>query len=176
MRITGYLSIVFLFMAISGCNGQTNKSTVGNTKNPTISQMNAGVDVLPRQLTKQDFLKMVMNYEKNTEAWVYEGNKPCLVDFYADWCGPCKQTSPILEELSKQYGDRINFYKVDVDEEQELSSIFGIQSIPTFLFCPMDGQPTMSSGIARSKEETKQMFIKQIEELLLKKENPPSTI
>jgi thioredoxin len=166
MRITGYLSMLLLFIAFIGCNGQT----------PAVNKVNAGEDVLPKQLTKQDFLKMVMNYEKNTEVWVYEGNKPCLVDFYADWCGPCKLTSPILEELSKQYGDRINFYKVDVDEEQELASIFGIQSIPTFLFCPMDGQPTMSSGIARSKEETKQMFIKQIEELLLKKENPPSTI
>jgi thioredoxin len=166
MQITGYLSMLLLFITFIGCNGQTT----------SVSQVNAGEDVLPKQLTKQDFLKMVMNYEKNTEVWVYEGNKPCLVDFYADWCGPCKLTSPILEELSKQYGDRINFYKVDVDEEQELASIFGIQSIPTFLFCPMDGQPTMSSGIARSKEETKQMFIKQIEELLLKKENPPSTI
>ena len=166
MRITGYLSMLLLFIAFIGCNGQT----------PAVSQVNTGEDVLPKQLTKQEFLKVVMNYEKNTEVWVYEGNKPCLVDFYADWCGPCKLTSPILEELSKQYGDRINFYKVDVDEEQELAAIFGIQSIPTFLFCPMDGQPTMSSGIARSKEETKQMFIKQIEELLLKKENPPSTI
>ncbi|HLO59090.1 MAG TPA: thioredoxin [Bacteroidales bacterium] len=176
MRITGYLSMLFLFIAITGCNGQTGKNSGGNKSVSPVSQVNAGNDGLPRQLTKQDFLKMVMNYEKNTEVWVYEGNKPCLVDFYADWCGPCKLTSPILEELSKQYGDRINFYKVDIDEEQELAAIFGIQSIPTFLFCPMDGQPTMSSGIARSKEETKQMFIKQIEELLLKKDNSSTTI
>lgn len=176
MRITGYLLMLFLFIAISGCNGQTNKTTGSNIKSSGVSQVDASGDALPKQLTKQDFLKMVMNYEKNTEEWVYEGDKPCLVDFYADWCGPCKLTSPILEELSKQYGDRIHFYKVDIDEEQELASIFGIQSIPTFLFCPMNDRPTMSSGIARSAEETKQMFIKQIEELLLKKDNSSSTI
>lgn len=122
------------------------------------------------KLTKADFLAKVMNYEVNTEEWVFEGDKPCVIDFYADWCAPCRMTSPILEELAVEYGDKINIYKIDTDREQELAAIFGIQSIPSFLFVPMDGQPMMSSGVAQSKEQTKIMFKQQIDELLLKEE------
>ena len=118
-------------------------------------------------LTKAEFLDKVMNYEKNPETWKFEGDKPCIVDFYADWCGPCKITSPILEEFAVEYHGKINIYKVDTDEEKELAAAFGIRSIPSFLYCPEEGQPTMTAGIARTKEETKEMFRKQIEEILL---------
>jgi thioredoxin len=97
-----------------------------------------------------------------------------LVDFYADWCAPCKITSPILDDLAKKYAGRINIYKVDVDKEQELSAVFGVQSIPTFLFCPMEGNPTISSGIANSADATRNLFIQQIEEILLKEGNAPA--
>ena len=120
-----------------------------------------------QMLTKADFLAKVMNYEKNPSEWVFEGDKPCLIDFYADWCAPCRMTSPILEELAKEYGNRINFYKIDTEKERELAAVFGIQSLPSFLFVPLKGRPTMSSGIARSAEETKQMFRQQIDKLLL---------
>lgn len=110
-----------------------------------------------------------MNYEVNKEEWVFEGDKPCVIDFYADWCAPCRMTSPILEELAIEYGDKINIYKIDTDREQELAAIFGIRSIPSFLFCPIDGQPMMSSGVAQTKEQTKKMFKDQIDEYLLKK-------
>ena len=79
-------------------------------------------------------------------------------------------TSPILEELSKEYAGKVDFYKVDTDDQRELAAVFGIQSIPTFLFCPVEGKPTMASGIARTKEETKQMFIDRINSILLKKD------
>ena len=102
--------------------------------------------------------------------------QPVMVDFWADWCGPCRITSPILEDLAKQYAGKINFYKVDVDREQELAAVFGVQSIPSFLFCPLKGNPTISSGIANSREATKNMFIKQIEELLLKNQGLSPTI
>ena len=119
------------------------------------------------KLTKADFLAKVMDYEKNTEEWVFEGEKPCLIDFYADWCAPCRTTSPILEELAIEYKGKIDIYKIDTDKERELASVFGIQGIPSFLFVPMEGKPTMSSGIARTPEETKQMFRDQIDQLLL---------
>ena len=121
----------------------------------------------PVYLTKQDFLEKVMNYEKNQSDWVYEGDMPALIDFYADWCGPCRKAAPILEELAKEYEGRIHIYKVDTQKEQELASVFGIQSIPAFLFIPQKGRPTMSNGIAQTDEETKAMFKKMIDEILL---------
>lgn len=114
------------------------------------------------KLTKQTFLKKVFNYEENKE-WKFEGDLPCLIDFYADWCGPCKTVAPILEELSKEYKGKINIYKVDTEAEQELAGAFGIRSIPSMLFCPADGQPQMSQG-ALPKESMKQT----IEDVLLK--------
>ena len=119
------------------------------------------------KLTKQDFLEKVMNYEKNQTEWVYQGELPALIDFYADWCGPCKIAGPILEELAKEYEGKIHIYKVDTQKEGELASVFGIQSIPAFLFVPQDGKPTMSNGIAQTPEETKEMFRQMIDEILL---------
>ncbi len=124
----------------------------------------------PVYLTKQDFLEKVMNYEKNQSEWVYEGDLPALIDFYADWCGPCRQAAPVLEELAKEYEGKIYIYKVDTEKEQELASVFGIRSIPAFLFVPENGKPTMSNGIARTQEETKAMFKQMIDEILLGKE------
>lgn len=96
-------------------------------------------------LTKETFLNKVFNYEQNQE-WKFEGKLPCIIDFYADWCGPCKMVAPILEELSKEYDGKINIYKVNTEVEQELAGAFGIRSIPSMLFCPSDGQPQMAVG------------------------------
>lgn len=96
-------------------------------------------------LTNETFKQKVFDYEKNKE-WKYEGEKPCMIDFYADWCGPCKTVAPILEELQKEYGEKLHIYKVDTEKERELSSLFGIQSIPSLLFVPQDGQPQMAMG------------------------------
>jgi thioredoxin len=125
----------------------------------------------PIHLTKTDFLEKVMDYEKNPSTWVYKGELPCIIDFYADWCAPCRITSPILEELAKEYSGKINVYKIDVQAEQELAAVFGIQGIPAFLYCPKDGNPSMTSGIAKTPEETKSMFKQNIEGFLLKKES-----
>jgi thioredoxin 1 len=113
-------------------------------------------------LTKETFLEKVFNYEKSDE-WKFEGTLPCLIDFYADWCGPCKMVAPILEELSKEYEGKINIYKVNTESERELSSVFGIQSIPSMLFVPMNDKPQMSMGALPKSE-----LIKVINEILLK--------
>jgi thioredoxin 1 len=112
-------------------------------------------------LTKETFLTKVFNYEQNQE-WKFEGNLPCLIDFYADWCGPCKMVAPILEELSKEFEGKINIYKVDTEAEQELAAAFGIQSIPSLLFCPKDGKPQMAMGAL-----PKQAMTDAINEVLL---------
>jgi thioredoxin len=111
-------------------------------------------------LTKESFLNKVFNYEKNTE-WKYEGEKPCIIDFYADWCGPCKMVAPVLEELAKDFDGKINVFKVDTEEEQELASVFGIRSIPSFLFVPATGQPQMAMGAL-----PKETFVKAFKDVL----------
>ena len=96
-------------------------------------------------LTKETFKEKVFNWEENKD-WKYEGSVPCLIDFYADWCGPCKMIAPVLEELQKEYGDSLVIYKVDTEQERELAGMFGIQSIPSLLFVPVEGQPQMAMG------------------------------
>ncbi len=107
-------------------------------------------------LTKETFLEKVFNYEKNKE-WKFEGDLPCIIDFYADWCGPCKMIAPILEELSEEYKGKINIYKVDTEAQQELAAAFAIRSIPSMLFCPKDEQPQMANG-ALPKQQLEQII------------------
>jgi thioredoxin 1 len=97
------------------------------------------------QITAQDFKDKIFNYE-TSEEWQFLGQRPAIIDFYADWCGPCKAVAPVLEELSEQYKTEIDIYKINTDQEAELSALFGIQSIPTFLFIPMSGSPMMQRG------------------------------
>jgi len=113
-------------------------------------------------LTTKTFKEKVYNYDQNKE-WKYEGQLPCMIDFYADWCAPCKMVAPILEELADEYKDKINIYKVNTEEQQELAAAFGIRSIPSLLFCPKDGKPQMAMGAL-----PKESFIKAIDDVLLK--------
>ncbi len=116
---------------------------------------------MPTHLTKDTFLKEVFDYEHNKE-WKFEGTIPAVIDFYADWCGPCKMVAPIIEELSKEYEGKVNFYKIDTEAEQELAAAFGIQSIPSLLFIPVDGKPQMAAGAL-----PKDTFVEVIEKELL---------
>lgn len=112
-------------------------------------------------LTAAEFKQKVFNYETNKE-WMFTGDKPVIIDFYADWCGPCKMVAPVLDELSKEYDGKVQIYKVDTESEQELASVFGIRSIPSILFIPMKGKPQMTMGAI-----PKDGFVKAINEILL---------
>ncbi len=116
------------------------------------------------EINKEQFLQKVVNYEVNSSEWKYLGDKPAIIDFYASWCGPCKMVAPILEELAQEYADSIVIYKVDTEKERELSAAFGIRSIPTIIFVPMEGNPQVAQG-AMGKAEFKRL----IDEILLKK-------
>jgi thioredoxin len=116
----------------------------------------------PIELTKSEFIAKIFDYEKNPEIWKYNGDKPAIVDFYATWCGPCRVTSPILADLAAEYGETIYVYKIDVDKEPELASVFGIKSIPTFIFIPRTGDPQMAMGAL-----PKETFTKVIDDFLL---------
>ena len=150
MKFLRSLFIVpLMFLTVNCSNAQSNTS-----------EKKGGVIVMG----KDDFLAKVYNYEKNNDEWVYEGDKPCIVDFYADWCGPCKRIAPIMKELAEQYQDDVLFYKINVDNERELATVFGISSIPTILFVPVNGKPQAALGAL-----PKETLVQQIENFLLEK-------
>mgnify|MGYP006288439885 CR=1 FL=1 len=115
---------------------------------------------MPEHLTVESFKEKIFNYDQNKE-WVYEGELPAIIDFYADWCGPCKMIAPVLEEISQEYEGKLHVYKVDTESEQELAAAFGIQSIPSLLFIPMDDKPQMAMGAL-----PKPSLVKAIQEVL----------
>lgn len=115
-------------------------------------------------LTTEQFKNQIFDYKKNRE-WVFLGDKPCVIDFYTTWCGPCKRLAPIMEELSEVYCDRVLFYKADTERETELAYVFGINSIPQVLYIPAEGKPLMLKGLYPREE-----IVKIIDEFLLKKE------
>ncbi|WP_163717855.1 thioredoxin family protein [Mangrovibacterium lignilyticum] len=119
-------------------------------------------------INKEQFLKEVWNYEQSPNEWKFLGKKPVIIDFYADWCGPCKIAGPILEDVAKEYDGKLIVYKIDTQHERELAGVFGITSIPAFLYIPVEGKPMMTAGIGRSKDQTRQMFVDNIESHLLK--------
>ncbi len=116
---------------------------------------------MSEKLTKETFLEKIFDFENNTE-WEYKGELPAVIDFYADWCGPCKMVAPVIEELSNEYAGKVNFYKIDTEAEQELAMAFGIQSIPSLLFIPVSGKPQMAAGAL-----PKQTFVEVIDKELL---------
>lgn len=131
----------------------------------TASEPQSKNTVKPIELTKATFIEKVFNFENNPEVWNYKGDKPAIVDFYATWCGPCRITSPILSDLAAEYGGEIYVYKIDVDKEPELARLFGVRSIPMFLFIPMKDDPQVAVGALPKKS-----FKEVIDTFLLKKD------
>lgn len=158
-------ALVASFMVVA-CSNNSNKSQVSAQEDITKQETNLNNKTNMAKtinLTKDDFLTKVANYEKNPEKWEYLGDKPAIIDFYADWCGPCKMVAPILEELAAEYDGQIYIYKVDTEAEQELAAAFGIRSIPSLLFVPMGEAPQMAQGAL-----PKDAFKQAINEVLLK--------
>lgn len=143
------------FMLLS-CNAQeTKKKEVDKSK--TIQSENKKLfesTPVPKQLTSEEYIQIIHDFKSNP-GWKFKGNKPCVVDFYADWCKPCKMMEPVMEKLAHEYEGKVNFYKVNVDDNKELSQVYGISSIPFFLFCPMNGQPQASMGMKTEDEMRK---------------------
>lgn len=149
-------------ISIQGCGSKVESV---NTKEVKVTAPSSTSTI---HLTRGEFIAKVIDFTKGTENLKYLGDKPCIVDFYASWCGPCKVAAPIMEELAKEYEGKIYVYKVNTEEEKQLSAEIGIQSIPAFLFFPMEGKPFSSAGIAKTPEETKRMFKEIIDKELLK--------
>jgi len=173
MKKIALISLLLFALTMSACQGtgaqekQEKNQPEAQTNNQG-SQQDGG-EKAAIQLTEETFREKVVDY-KNDSDWNFKGDKPCLVDFYADWCAPCRITSPILEDLAKEYQGQIHVYKVDVDKNRQLAAAFGVRGIPTFLYCPAEGKPTMSSGIGGTREETREMFRQNIEKYLLENE------
>lgn len=154
--------VVITSVVLFSCfNETTAKSENKNSEIAKVEDKNSKLQII--NLSKETFKQKVFNYEVNKE-WKFEGNLPVIIDFYADWCRPCKMVAPILEEINNDYNGKIQIYKVNTQYEQELASVFGITGIPAFLFIPKDGQPQMSTGFMG-----KQDFEKAIETILLVK-------
>lgn len=167
-KIIFSLLITVMTISLVACNNATKTDTT-NTKDETKTEIIANDSTTSEKigktihLTTEEFKKLVANYDANPNEWKYLGNKPCIVDFWATWCPPCKAIAPTLEELAAEYKNDIYIYKIDVDDNKELAQVFGIQSIPTLLFVPMSGQPETEIG-AISKEK----FKEKIDNFLLK--------
>lgn len=171
-----FLAVMFISAMMISCGGNKNQETTdettqavevneGQNANDVSEAFSVEVVSTPIHLTTDEFKKLVVNYEANPNKWIYLGDKPAIVDFWATWCPPCKTIAPILDDLAKEYQGQIYVYKVDVDKETELASAFGIQSIPTLLFIPMKGEPKAEIGAI-----SKDTFKDRIDNFLLVKE------
>ncbi len=160
--IVAVAAIVFIAGCAANANNNVNRNETSINKMENNNKEKKVMKTI--MLTKEDFLKKVVDYEKDSENWNYLGDKPALIDFYAPWCGPCRSLAPVLEELAAEYDGEIYIYKVNTDEEQELAAVFGIRSIPTLVFAPMKGDPRIAQG-ALPKAQLKKM----IDEVLLNK-------
>lgn len=142
---------------LASCSGSKKEKNANNTQQETTVEDNTYV----KSLDYKTFVKKVWDIERYPDSFAYQGKLPCMIDFYADWCGPCKKVAPIMEEMAQKYEDEIIVYKVNVDKEQKLPTIFKVRNIPTVFFFPIDGQPLSQVG-ALSKEEYQNLINKHL--------------
>lgn len=165
------LSILLLFFFtanLMACSSSEGSEKEHNNAKTEVSNGDNNSSAQPEHLTYDAFLKKVWNFEAHPQEWIYEGDVPCVIDFYADWCGPCKKVAPIMDELAKKFAGKLKVYKINVDNEKQLASVFRVRSIPSVLFVPKNGKPQMQTGAMQ-----KDAYFKVVSEQLLKekKEN-----
>lgn len=139
------LSISFFSCTNTNGNQENNNITVENHETDGKKESNENT-IKPEYLTYDSFIEKVWDFESSPDAWVYKGDTPCVIDFYADWCKPCKMVAPIMDDLADTYKGKVKIYKIDTDKEKELAAVFRIRSIPSVLFIPKEGQPKMQTG------------------------------
>ena len=164
MKQKAFLSGIFLLSALLSACGNSSKPSQANEASQTTETQqtsNTKDNMNTIHLTKAEFLSKVYDYEANPKQWKFQGDKPAIVDFYATWCGPCKALGPVLEDIAQEYAGKVDIYKVDVDQEQELTQAFGIRSVPTLLFIPVSGEPSMAPG-APSRAQLKEIIDTQL--------------
>lgn len=169
MKKLGLIFFSVLLLTSYGCNnlegnqGQNNIE-VTDEKNSSNNESSKSL-AEPEYLTYETFIEKVWDFESNPQEWVYKGDVPCVIDFYADWCKPCKMIAPIMDDLADEYEGRVKIYKIDTDKEKRLAQVFQVRSIPAVLFSPVKGRPMMQTGAL-----PKDQYIKIIEDELLKNE------
>ena len=146
----GIMAVVLFLPFLVSCS--QNRKAPAASLQPTVGKTEKNETAKVQYLTTSDFRKKIMDYEAHPDEWVFAGSRPAVIDFYTTWCGPCKMMAPVVESLAGKYAGKIDFYKVDIDQESELASVFGISSIPTFLFIPVKGKPSVQMG-AMQKED-----------------------
>jgi len=164
------LALVFFLFSCNQENAGDNKKTTEKTEKK-IEQTVVDGDIKPIYLTTAEFKDKIWDYEANPDEWKYKGDIPCIIDFYADWCKPCKMVAPIMDDLADVYDGRVIIYKVNTDKEKELASVFQVRSIPSILFAPMEGKPAIQPG-AMQKED----YMNIIDEYVLKLNKEESKI
>jgi thioredoxin len=152
LLLKSFIALTITFV-VAACNRESGKKISQDSSNQS------GVI----SLTSQDFREKVWDYKEHPNEWVFKSQRPAVIDFYADWCAPCKTAAPILEELAEKYKDKVDFFRVNTDNEQELAQLFGIRTIPSFLWIPAQGEPQMTSGIAPGVDATRKLFTDMIE-------------
>jgi thioredoxin len=164
MKNLSLISILLISLSLISCSNIQGNQTDDNLE--VENNETASPDVItPEYLTYESFKEKVWDFEKNPQEWVYEGDVPCVIDFYADWCKPCKMVAPIMDELAIKYEGKVKIYKVNTDKEKKLAGVFGIRSIPSVLFSAMEGKPVMQKGALPKAE-----YVKIIEDQLINKQ------
>jgi len=162
LSLTFIMALSIAFFSCTNIKGNQESKSLSDNEN--VENKDTQKSGEPEHLTYDSFLEKVWNFEKNPQEWVYEGDVPCVIDFYADWCKPCKMVAPIMEDLAKEYEGKLKVYKINVDKEKKLAQIFQVRSIPSVLFSPKEGRPMMQTGALPRNQ-----YVKIIEDNLLNK-------
>lgn len=168
MKYRFIVALVAFAAVVTACSGKNNGTNAGKAKESRTTVVKEKVKgdkkMKVTEMTKEMFKDKVMDYENNPQDWNFKGDKPAIIDFYATWCGPCKMTAPNVEKIAEEYDGKIDVYKVDVDQQEELAAMFGIQSIPAILFIPKNGTPAKSvgaMGYGQLKDAVNQVLFKE---------------